>query len=92
MLETTEKERLDALRRRAGAPDEANTLVMLGFFRALCRDADTLVARLVGLLSFTGLDTLPCEACAPGRDIEDCPACQARAVLGSDEPAATGTG
>lgn len=51
MMETTKAERLEALRRRAGAPDEANVLVMLGFLRSLCRDVGTLVGALDNLVS-----------------------------------------
>lgn len=45
-METTKDGRLEALRRRTGAPDEANVLVMLGFLRSLSRDVDALVEAL----------------------------------------------
>lgn len=51
------------------------------FLQAVCRDVDTLEEALGGLLSFVGLDTVPCQACVPGDAREDCPPCQARAVL-----------
>jgi hypothetical protein len=85
-METTEDGRLDALRRRAGAPDEANVLVMLGFFRALCRDVDTLEKALRETAFWKlGADGSLCWCARDDMEPDDehLPACaKARAVLG----------